>query len=158
MTAAGALMVDEITIRPTLKFIKAGAVAAALVFIGLEILYAVEWWNDAPHWVMALPPLILLWPLARWVHWRSHRIIVTADRLRYESGIMSHDARNIELSKLQCVNVHQSVIQRLFGVGTIGYETAGQGTFTPMHHVDHPQQIADELMNRAGRGAGSANS
>ena len=149
---------NDFTIRPTLKFIKAGAIAAGLVFLALEILYLAEWRADVGAWVMALPPLILLWPLARWVHWRSNRMIVTADRLRYESGLLSHDARNIELSKLQCVNVHQSMIQRMFNVGTIGYETAGQGTFTPMHHVDNPQWIADELMNRAGRGAGTANS
>ena len=145
-------IVNDITIRPTLKFIKAGAIAAALVFLALEILYLMLWRDDVGAWVMVLPPLILLWPLGRWIRWRSHRIIITADRLRYESGLLSHDARNIELSKLQCVNVHQTVVQRMFNVGTIGYETAGQGTFTPMPHVDNPQQIADELMNRAGRG------
>jgi uncharacterized membrane protein YdbT with pleckstrin-like domain len=141
--------VSDFTIRPTLKFIKAGAIAAALVFLALEIAYLAEWRDQAPTWVMALPPLILLWPLVRWLRWRAVRIVVTADRLRYETGLLSRDARNLELSKLQCVNVHQSMMQRLFNVGGIGFETAGQGTWTPMRHVDSPHQLADELMNRA---------
>jgi len=141
--------VNDFTIRPTLKFIKAGAIAAALVFLALEILYLAEWRDDADPWVMALPPLILLWPLARWLKWRTVRIVVTTDLLRYEQGFFSHYERNMELSKLQCVNARQSFKQRLFNVGAIEYETAGQGTWTPMTHVDSPRQIADELMKRA---------
>ena len=146
---------NDFTIQPTLKFIKAGTIAAALVFLALEILYVAEWREDLPSWVMALPPLLLLWPLVRWMKWRAVKMVVTADRLRYEKGLASKDVRNLELSKLQCVNVHQSVTQRLFHVGTIGFETAGQGTWTPMRHVDNPQQIADELMNRAQGGTAS---
>ncbi len=143
---------NEITIRPTLKFIKAGAIAAAIVFLGLEILYLAEWRDDMGAWFMALPPLILLWPLARYLRWRSVKMVVLPDRLRYEAGLMSKNVRSMELNKLQCVNVHQGVMQRVFGVGDIAFETAGQGTWTPMRHVDHPQVLADELMNRAGGG------
>jgi uncharacterized membrane protein YdbT with pleckstrin-like domain len=145
----------DFTIQPTLKFIKTGAIVAALLFLGLEILYLAEWRDQAPGWVMALPPVILLWPALRWLKWRAVRVVVSGDRLRYESGIASKDVRTIELSKLQYVRVHQSMMQRMFGVGDIGFETAGQGTWLPMRHVDHPQRIADELMNRA-RPAGQA--
>jgi uncharacterized membrane protein YdbT with pleckstrin-like domain len=141
--------VNDFVVRPTLKFIKAGTVAAALVFVGLEIAYLALWRDRIPAWTMALPPLILLWPLSRWVRWRAVRMVVTGDRLCYEQGLVSKDMRNLELSKIQCVNVHQTVAQRMFGVGTIGFETAGQGTWTPLPHVDNPRQLADELMNRA---------
>lgn len=140
---------NDFTIRPTLKFIKAGAVVAALVFLALEILYLAEWRDKMDPWVMALPPLILLWPLVRWLKWRVDRIVVAGDRLRFESGVMSKDVRTIEISKLQYVRVHQGLVQRMFNVGDIGFETAGQGTWMPMRHVDNPQQLADDLMNRA---------
>ncbi len=141
----------DLTIRPTLRFIKAGAVLAAIVFLGLEILYLTQWRNQAPEWVMALPPLILLWPLSRYMRWRSEKITVSGDRLRHESGIMSKDQRTIEISKLQYVRVHQGFLQRMFGVGDIGFETAGQGTWQGIHNVESPQQIADDIMNRAGK-------
>ena len=141
----------DLTIRPTLRFIKAGAVVAALVFLALEILYLTQWRDDVGAWVMALPPLILFWPLARYLRWRSEKITVTGDRLRHETGILSKDVRAIEISKLQYVRVHQSFTQRLFGVGDVGFETAGQGTWQGMHNVENAQQVADEIMNRAGK-------
>lgn len=142
---------SDLTIRPTLRFIKAGAVLAALVFLALEVLYLTQWQQDVAAWVMAIPPLILLWPLARYVRWRSESILVTADRLRHETGLLGKSVRTIEISKLQQVNVRQSVRQRMFGVGDIGFETAGQGTWQGMRNIERPQQVADDIMNRAGR-------
>ena len=141
----------DLTIRPTLRYIKAGAIVAALIFLALEILYLTQWRDNFGAWFLAIPPLILLWPLSRYIGWRSERIVVAGDRLRHESGMMSRDVRAIEISKLQYVRVHQSMFQRMFGVGDIGFETAGQGTWQGMRNVENPQQIADEIMNRAGK-------
>src|ERR1035438_475221 len=121
--------VTDLVIRPTLKFIKMGAVLAAIVFLGLEVLYLTQWREDMGEWFLAIPPLILLWPLSRYLGWRTEKIMVTGDRLRHESGILSKDVRTIEISKLQYVRVHQGFRQRMFGVGDIGFETAGQGTW-----------------------------
>jgi uncharacterized membrane protein YdbT with pleckstrin-like domain len=144
--------VPEITIRPTLKFIKAGAVLAALIFLGLEIAYLALWTDKMDQWVMLVPPLILLWPASRWLRWRNNKLVISGDRLRHEMGLMSKDVRAIEISKLQYVRVHQGMIQRMLGVGDIGFETAGQGTWQGLHNVEHPQQLADDIMNRAGHG------
>jgi len=78
----------DIVIRPTTKFLKAGTIAATIVFLGLEIAYLASWQSYIPsHWVMILPPLVLLWPAARWVRREASKTVVTADRLRYETGI-----------------------------------------------------------------------
>lgn len=142
---------SDLTIRPTLRFIRTGAVVAALVFLALEILYLTQWQQDVGSWVMVIPPIILLWPLARYVRWRSEKILVTADRLRHETGLLGKTVRTIEISKLQQVNVRQTVRQRMFGVGDIGFETAGQGTWQGMRNVERAQQVADDIMNRAGK-------
>jgi len=141
----------DMIIQPTLKFIKAGAVLAAIVFLGLEILYLTQWRDQVGAWVMALPPLILLWPLVRYLRWRSEKIIVTGDRLHHECGILSKDVRTIEINKLQYVRVHRSFLQRIFGVGDIGFETAGQGTWQGIRNLEDPQRKADDIMNRAGK-------
>ena len=141
----------DLIIQPTLKFIKAGAVLAAILFLGLEILYLSLWRDDVGAWVMTFPPLLLLWPLARYLAWRSERIVVTGDRLHHESGILSRDTRTIEINKLQYVRVHQGFMQRIFGVGDIGFETAGQGTWQGIRNVESPQQVSDTIMNRAGK-------
>ncbi len=144
---------SALTIRPTLKFIKAGAIAAALVFIGLEIAYATYWKDRLPNWFPIVPPLILLWPAARWLRRQYMKVVISGDRLRYEVGAASKTTRNIQLNKLQDARVDQTVTQRMFNVGNLSIETAGEASRLTIANVDNPQGLADEIMNRAQRGA-----
>jgi len=147
---------SELIIRPTAKFIKAGAILAAVVFLGLEILYWVEWRDSAPHWLMVIPPLIMIWPAIRWLRRQYTRAVISGDRLRYEAGIVSRSTRNIQLSKVQDVRVDQRLAQRMFNVGDLAIETAGETSRLTLLHVDSPQALADEIMNRAQKGAPAA--
>jgi len=146
--------VADLTIRPTTKFIKAGAIAAAVVFLGLEILYLTQWRGSGNTWIMALPPLIFLWPLERWLRLRFVRVTVIGDRLRYEVGVTSKVTRNIQLSKLQDARVEQRFLQRMFNVGNLSLETAGESSRLTIANVDDPQALADEIMNRSQGGLG----
>ncbi|HMD71906.1 MAG TPA: PH domain-containing protein [Bryobacteraceae bacterium] len=150
---------SDLTIRPTLKFIKAGAILAAAVFLGLEILYLTRFrccgYPSGAAWLMALPPLVLLWPLERWVRRQSRKATVSGERLRYECGVLSKTTRNIQLSKLQDARVEQRLLQRLVGVGDLSLETAGEASRLTIPNVDDPQALADEIMSRAQAGAGS---
>ena len=150
---------SDLIIRPTLKFIKVGAVAGSIVFLGLEILYFVHFgccgYPGGTAWLMALPPLVLLWPLARWLRRQCIKATVAGERLRYESGVLSKTTRNIQLSKLQDARVEQRLLQRLWGVGDLSIETAGEASRLTIPNVDDPQALADEIMNRAQAGAAS---
>jgi uncharacterized membrane protein YdbT with pleckstrin-like domain len=145
--------VSDIIIRPTLKFIKAGTVLAVLIFLGLEILYLTKGQAIGPNWLMALPPLVLLWPLARWMRRQFTKATISGDRLRFETGAMSKSTRNIQLSKLQDARVQQRFLQRLFHVGDLSLETAGEASRLTIVNVDDPQSLADEIMNRAQSGS-----
>ena len=143
----------DLTILPTAKFIKLGAVLAAIVVVGLEVLYWTQW-NDGPRWVMALPLLFMLWPAVRYFQRQYTKATITGDRLRYESGLASRSTRNIQLSIIQDVRVDQRVMQRIFGVGNLSIETAGESSRLTLMNVDKPQELADEIMNRVPKGGG----
>jgi putative membrane protein len=145
--------VQEFTIRPTAKFLKAGTILAAVVFLALEILYFVYLQDKATPILLVLPPLILIWPGVRWLRRRYTMAVVTGDRLRYESGLASKSTRTIQLSKLQDVRVDQRLMQRLFGIGDISLETSGETSRLTIRNIDHPQATADDLMNRSQDGA-----
>ena len=81
--------VPDLTIQPTAKFLKAGTIVAALIFLALEILYVVEWRDQVSNWVMVIPPLILLWPLTGWIKRSMRKATIAGDRLRYEVGFTS---------------------------------------------------------------------
>ncbi len=143
---------SDLTIRPTLKFIKAGAVLAAIVFLGLEICYLTMWKASLPSWFPIVPPLILLWPASRWLRRQYMKVVISGDRLRYEVGAASKTTRNIQLNKLQDARVDQTMTQRMFNVGNLSIETAGEASRLTIANVDDPQALADEIMNRAQKG------
>ena len=143
----------ELVVRPTTKFIKAGAILAAIVVLGVEIAYVTIWCNGAPRWLPIVAPLLLLWPAERWIRRHFIKAVFTADhRLRYEVGITSKSTRNIQLSKVQDVRVDQRIMQRLWSVGDLSIETAGEASRLTIHNVDDPQALADEIMTRAQKG------
>jgi uncharacterized membrane protein YdbT with pleckstrin-like domain len=145
--------VPEIVIRPTVKFIRLGTILAVLVIAGLDVL-VFRWTqaNGAPLWLMALPVLLILWPASRRLRRQYTKATITGDRLRYEVGIATRTTRNIQLSKIQDVRVDQSIGQRLFDVGSLAIETAGESSRLTIHNVDKPQALADEIMSRVQKG------
>jgi uncharacterized membrane protein YdbT with pleckstrin-like domain len=101
-----------------------------------------------PMWVPLLGPLVLVVFVAiRHIQRRSTKIIVTADRLRYESGLLSKTTENLELSKVQDVRVVQSLTQRMFSVGDISLETAGSSSRIAMPSIDRPQETATHILD-----------
>ena len=144
---------SDIVIRPTSKFLKAGAILSAVVFLGLETGCLLSW-NSllGGAWLMVVPPLIFLWPGVRALRRQFTRTSITGDRLRFETGVAARSTRTIQLSKLQDVRVDQRVTQRMFNVGNLSIETAGEASRLTIPNVDDPQALADEIMNRAQKG------
>ncbi len=146
---------SDLTIHPSAKFIKAGAILTAIAVVALEVLFLSERGESTPYWLMAVPPLLLLWPAARWLR-RSYIVtVISGDRLRYQVGFASRSTRTIQLSKIQDVRVDQKMSQRVFNVGSLSIETAGETSRLVLADVDKPQELADEIMNRAQHGAGA---
>lgn len=142
----------DLTIRPTAKFLQAGALLAAIIFLGLEIAYLALWRDSVGPWVMVLPVLVLMWPATRALRRRFTRTTLTADRLRFETGMGAKSTRTIQLSKVQDVRVDQRLSQRFFNVGNVSIETAGEASRLTIHNVDNPQGLADEIMDRVQKG------
>jgi uncharacterized membrane protein YdbT with pleckstrin-like domain len=142
--------VPELTVRPTAKFLKAGAILATLIFLALETA-CLLWWNTAvgSSLIMIAPAFILLWPAARAIERQYTKAAIVGDRLRYETGMTSKSTRTIQLSKVQDVRVDQSMLQRIFNIGNISIETAGEASRLTIANVDDPQSLADEILNRA---------
>jgi uncharacterized membrane protein YdbT with pleckstrin-like domain len=149
--------VPDLTIQPTAKFIKIGTLLVALVFLALEAGCLLSW-NDklGSPLIMLAPPLLFLWPLSRAMRRRFIKTTITGDRLRFEMGMTSKVTRNIQISKIQDVRVDQRMTQRMFNVGDLSIETAGEASRLTVHNVDNPQALADEILNRSQKGASNS--
>jgi uncharacterized membrane protein YdbT with pleckstrin-like domain len=144
-------------IRPTMKFRHMGYAVTILVVAALVIAATrLQWPPSIPTawhpWIPWLPVLLLLWPLKRHVRNRLTKMTILDDRLRYETGLLSRTTRTILVSRVQDVTVRQRLGQRMFGLGDLSIETAGEASRLTMLQVDRPQEIADHINQLSGRG------
>jgi uncharacterized membrane protein YdbT with pleckstrin-like domain len=100
-------------------------------------------------WIVIFPLLLLAWVAMKDLLRRFEKLVLGGGKLRHETGILSRASRSAELSKVQDVQVLQSVWQRMVGIGDIVIETAGEGPGIRMHNIDAPQQVADLILETA---------
>ena len=151
----GEAMADRV-IRPSMKQIKVLYVLALIAIIAVAAAYANYLYRQDPvkypPWVPAIALIVLLVPIRRQIRRQAVKVTISGDKLRYDLGLLSKTTRNIQLSKVQDVRVDQRMSQRMFGVGDIAIETAGEASRLMLHNVDNPQALADEILNRAQHG------
>ncbi|MGD0772627.1 MAG: PH domain-containing protein [Candidatus Solibacter sp.] len=144
---------DDLTIRPTAKFIMVRAIFSVLLFLAVEIAWYTQW-RDNPklEFVPIVAFAVLIWPLPGALRRQFTKTTITGDRLHHETGVFAKTTRTIQLSKLQDLRVDQTITQRMFRVGNLSIETAGAASWEAIRDVDNPQSVADEILNRAQHG------
>lgn len=137
-------------IQPTLKFIKAGYIIGILALLAGAGLFFPDYSFQNPGvYVMAVAVLFLLFVVRRHIKRNLVRITVTDTNLRCETGIFSKSTRLIQLSKLQDVRVDQSALQRIFNVGSLSLETAGESSRFEIDNIDAPHSVAEMLLGKS---------
>jgi len=139
----------DIVIRPSMKFIRAGYVCALLVVcaaIAVHYEYLVHQYPDQKYPYLPIASLfLLLWPIKRHLQRQTVKITIAGDKLRYETGLATKTMRIIQLPKVQDVRVVQSFWQRMFGVGDISIETAGESSRLVVQNLDRPRELAEQI-------------
>ncbi len=145
--------------RALMSFYVGGIGLAALVLVILGLL-AGEWALAAAI-AAALAVLTLLIGYLRRV---STRYLITTQRLRISRGIVRRHVQETRLERVQNVNYNQSVLDRVLGVGTVDFDTAGtddsefrfewvNGPERVVRAVDHAIEQADTEPAQPGLGS-----
>jgi uncharacterized membrane protein YdbT with pleckstrin-like domain len=146
----------DIVIRPSMKFIKAGYVCAAVIVCAAIILEYKYVHDSYPEFFPYLPIamlLLLLWPVKRHLRRQTIKLTIAGDKLRYETGLVTKSMRIIQLPKVQDVRVIQSFWQRIFNVGDISIETAGENSRLVVDNLDAPRHLAEEITDASAHAA-----
>jgi len=139
-----------LTVRPTAKFILMAYMAVgALLVGGMAAAIILEWPLQVLYGMVIVDSVLCLWCVFRHMKLRYTCLTVAADQLRYEEGFLSKSTRSLHLQKIQDVRVEQSLFERIFGIGTLTLETAGETGRMSMPNVDHPQRVADKILSLA---------
>ena len=146
----------DTVIRPSMKFIRAGY-AVTLLVICAAVFVHYKYLADKYEtpWLPVLSLLLLIWPIKRHIQRQVVKMTIAGEKIRYETGLMSKSTRLIQLPKVQDVRVIQSVGQRMFGVGDISIETAGENSRLVVENLDNPQQLAETITDLAGHAPAS---
>ena len=139
-------------VRPSFKFIQLGFIATILLIIGAVVVHY-EYFRPQHEmpWLPAIAAVLILWPLSRALRRQFTKLVIEGDRLYYESGALSKQTRIIQIPKIQDVRVHQSLGQRLFGVGDLSIETAGEASRLTISNIDQPRALAEQILGLANR-------
>jgi len=138
----------DIIIRPSMKFIKAGYVLALMVICAalfVHYKYLVDQYQPRYPYLPIASLFLLLWPIKRHLRRQTIKLTISGDKLRYETGLTSKSTRIIQLPKVQDVRVIQSLTQRMFDVGDMSIETAGESSRLVVDNLDAPRQLAEQL-------------
>jgi uncharacterized membrane protein YdbT with pleckstrin-like domain len=67
---------------------------------------------------------------------------ITNQRLTIETGLLTRELHETRLERVQNVNSHQTLPQRVLRVGSVDFDTAGSAEFNfSFRGVSHPRQI-----------------
>jgi uncharacterized membrane protein YdbT with pleckstrin-like domain len=106
--------------RALMAFYVGGLVLAALVLVVLGLL--ADSWPLAVILAAVIAGLTLVVGYLRRV---STKYLITTQRLRISRGLVRRSVQETRLDRVQNVNYNQSMLDRLFRVGNVDFDTAG---------------------------------
>jgi len=122
--------------------------------VGLVVVaILIAWLFGSAGWLWTVLGVLFIvwvvWTLYRLVVWNSINFVVTTDRVIYRSGVLSKSGIQIPLERINNVNFHQRLYERIFGAGDLLIEsagTSGQSRFSDVNHPDHVQNTIYKAM------------
>ena len=112
--------------------------------------------------VVVIAGLVLagVWLLIRYLKWVTTHFVITSQRVVFRTGVLAKSGIEIPLDRVNNVNFHQSVFERILGAGDLLIESGGedgQSRYTDIRHPDRVQklihaQVEGLAQRRAGYG------
>jgi uncharacterized membrane protein YdbT with pleckstrin-like domain len=83
----------------------------------------------------------VIWLFGRWLKWRSTHFVVTSDRVIYRSGVLIKRGIAIPLERVNNINFHQTILERLIRAGDLQIESAGQDGQQNFSDIRRPDEV-----------------
>ncbi|GLW05427.1 hypothetical protein Misp01_05570 [Microtetraspora sp. NBRC 13810] len=118
------------------------AAAAAIWFLPSDFSYAFQ----ARIAVAVIAVLLLIvWSVVPYLQWRTTSYLLTSHRFTISSGLLSKSTDEIPMSKVNTVSSDQTLVERLFGSGTLVVESAGERGQLALRDIPRIQEVRSQL-------------
>jgi uncharacterized membrane protein YdbT with pleckstrin-like domain len=102
--------------------------------------------EQALSWVVGIAFLVwAVWLVMAFVKWRTTYFVVTSERVVYRTGVFARHGVEIPLDRINNINFHQGIIERIVGAGDLEIESAGEEGRTTFDNVWHPDGVQQEV-------------
>jgi uncharacterized membrane protein YdbT with pleckstrin-like domain len=93
--------------------------------------------------VVTVGIVIFAYPALLHLRRQRYRYALTNYKLEVQTGLLARTTRNILLGKIQDVTVMSTILKRMFGIGDIVLETAGEAGRVTLKNVPNAKRNAD---------------
>jgi len=102
--------------------------------------------GQGTYWVIALVFLVwAAWLVLKYFQWVMTYFVVTSRRVIYRTGVLSKKGVEIPLERINNINFHQRIIDRIIGAGDLDIESAGRDGQSHFDFVRHPDGVQHEI-------------
>jgi membrane protein YdbS with pleckstrin-like domain len=95
--------------------------------------------------VAALTVAWAIWLLFRYIEWSYTHFVVTSDRVIFRTGVFAKHGVEIPLQRINNINFHQGIWERIIGAGDLIIESAGEQGQSDFKNVRHPDGVQQEI-------------
>jgi uncharacterized membrane protein YdbT with pleckstrin-like domain len=85
------------------------------------------------------------WLTLKYFKWRMTYFVVTSRRVIYRTGVISKHGVEIPLERINNINFHQRIIDRIIGAGDLDIESAGRDGQSHFDFIRHPDGVQHEI-------------
>src|SRR3989442_10916117 len=97
-------------------------------------------------WIVGLAAVVWAgWLLLKYFQWKMTYFVVTSRRVIYRTGVLSKTGVEIPLERVNNINFHQRIIDRIIGAGDLDIESAGKDGQSHFDFIRHPDGVQHEI-------------
>jgi uncharacterized membrane protein YdbT with pleckstrin-like domain len=153
----------SVDLHPHWWYLAAPSIAIILaIAAGVATLVATEvdsTWRTAAGWATIVAIVASsCWLLSRYGRWLTTHFVITNRRVIFRTGLLTKRGTEIPIDRVNTVYFHQSIWERVLGVGDLVIESGGetgQQRFTDIRQPDRVQRVLHaEMEARELRGRG----
>lgn len=113
------------------------------------VLILTETHDTARKWLFILWAIVAVawagWLAVKYMEWNFTHFVVTDDRVVYRTGVVAKRGVEIPMERINNINFHQGIWERIIGAGDLDIESAGKDGQSHFDDVWHPDGVQQEL-------------
>jgi uncharacterized membrane protein YdbT with pleckstrin-like domain len=118
------------------------ALLTVVAFWFSETRYLTGFWRYTAY-ALALVTVVFL--IQEWLQWWVTEIAVTNRRVIYKTGLIRRQTNEMNMDKVESVQINQSILGRMLDYGTVTILGTGEG-FETLHTIASPIELRSSII------------